>query len=104
MRHLNSTHLLYFWTVACAGSIARAAEELHLTSQTISGQLKQLEQSVGTPLFERVGRGLKLTETGQVVKQYADEIFYLGTELTQRVKSSQMLIPSASSPFLPSAS
>ncbi len=93
MRHLNYTHLLYFWTVAREGSIARASEVLHLTPQTISGQLKLLEQAVGEALFERVGRGLALTDTGQVVNQYADEIFMLGAELTQRVKSSQALIP-----------
>lgn len=94
MRHLNYTHLLYFWTVAQEGSIARAAEILHLTPQTISGQLKKLETAVGEPLFAKVGRGLTLTETGQVVSQYADEIFYLGAELTQRVRSRQALVPS----------
>ena len=61
MRHLNYTHLLYFWQVAREGSIARASEVLHLAPQTISGQLKLLEQSVGEPLFTRVGRGLVLT-------------------------------------------
>ncbi len=87
MRHLNYNHLLYFWTVAREGSIARAAESLHLTPQTISGQLKQLEERVGAPLFQRAGRGLALTETGQLVSHYADEIFALGTELAQRVRS-----------------
>ncbi len=93
MRHLNYTHLLYFWTVAREGTITRASEVLHLTPQTISGQLKLLDEAVGEPLFSRVGRGLVLTETGQVVKQYADEIFMLGAELTQRVKSKQALVP-----------
>ena len=93
MRHLNYTHLLYFWTVAREGSIARAAEVLHLTPQTISGQLKKLGDSVGEALFAKSGRGLALTETGQVVSQYADEIFYLGAELTQRVRSKQALVP-----------
>ncbi|MEM9620356.1 MAG: transcriptional activator NhaR [Pseudomonadota bacterium] len=93
MRHLNYTHLLYFWTVAREGTIAKAAEVLHLTPQTISGQLKLLEEAVDEPLFSRVGRGLVLTETGQVVNQYADEIFQLGAELTQRVKSKQALVP-----------
>ncbi len=95
MRHLNYSHLQYFWAVAREGSIAKAAESLHLTPQTISGQLKLLEEAVGEPLFNRVGRGLALTETGQVVNQYADEIFMLGAELTQRVKSKQALIPTA---------
>ncbi len=93
MRHLNYTHLLYFWTVAREGSITKASDTLHLTPQTISGQLKLLEEAVGEPLFNRVGRGLALTETGQVVNQYADEIFQLGAELTQRVKSKQALLP-----------
>ena len=93
MRHLNYTHLLYFWNVAREGSIAKAADVLHLTPQTISGQLKLLEEAVGEPLFTRVGRGLALTETGFVVQQYADEIFALGAELTQRVKSKQALTP-----------
>jgi len=93
LRHLNYTHLLYFWTVAREGSIAKASEVLHLAPQTISGQLKLLEESIGEPLFNRVGRGLALTETGQVVNQYVDEIFTLGQELTQRVKSKQALVP-----------
>ncbi len=93
MRHLNYTHLLYFWTVAREGSIARAAETLHLTPQTISGQLKLLEGAIGQPLFNRVGRGLVLSETGQLVNQYADEIFSLGAELTQRVRSDEPLMP-----------
>lgn len=95
MRHLNYNHLLYFWTVAREGSIARASETLFLTPQTISGQIKLLEQSVGEPLFQRVGRGLALTDSGRVVYQYADEIFTLGAELTQRVKSKQPGVPVA---------
>ena len=85
MRHLNYSHLLYFNTVAREGSIAKASETLHLTPQTISSQIKLLEESVGTSLFDRVGRGLVLTETGHSVNQYAEEIFSLGTELTQWV-------------------
>jgi LysR family transcriptional activator of nhaA len=86
MRHLNYNHLLYFWTVAREGSVARAADVLHLTPQTISGQLKLLQESIGCELFQRVGRGLVLTDTGRLVEQYADEIFNLGSELSQRVK------------------
>jgi LysR family transcriptional activator of nhaA len=73
--------------VAREGSIARAAVALHLTPQTISGQLKLLEETVGAPLFHRARRGLVLTDTGQLVNQYAEEIFALGSELAQRVRS-----------------
>ncbi len=90
MRHLNYNHLLYFWTVIQEGSIAKAAEQLNLTPQTISGQLKVLEQYLGEPLFKRVGRRLVPNSTGEVVHQYADEIFTLGGELTQRVRSGQL--------------
>ncbi len=93
MRHLNYNHLLYFWTVARQGSIIKATQELHLTPQTISGQLKLLEEAIGEPLFNRVGRGLTLTETGHVVYQYADEIFTLGAELTARAKSGRVVAP-----------
>lgn len=93
MRHLNYNHLLYFWTVAKEGSIAQATKTLHLTPQTISGQLKLLENSVGEPLFTRAGRGLMLTETGHLVFQYADEIFTLGAELSSRIKTGQVMVP-----------
>ena len=95
MRHLNYNHLLYFWTVAREGSIIRATEELHLTPQTISGQLKLLEQSIGEPLFQRIGRGLGLTETGHMVYQYADEIFTLGAELAAMARSGRTTVPRA---------
>lgn len=78
---LNMKHLRYFWAVASRGSIASAAEALYLTPQTISGQLRQLEQQVGSKLFTRDGRGLVLTETGRLVFSYADEMFQLGSEL-----------------------
>ena len=89
MRHLNYSHLHYFWTVANEGSIARASELLHITPQTISGQLKLLDDAVGEPLFQRAGRGLVLTDTGRLVKQYADDIFALGGELAQVVRGRQ---------------
>ena len=95
MRHLNYNHLLYFWAVTREGSVAKAAEALHLTPQTISGQLKMLEESIGEPLFQRVGRGLVMTEMGRLVEQYAEEIFSLGSELTQRVKSKKPGAPIA---------
>jgi LysR family transcriptional activator of nhaA len=86
MEWLNYHHLLYFWTVAKEGSIAKACEKLHLAQPTISGQLRLLEEALGERLFTRVGRGLALTEVGQVVYRYADEIFGLGRELQDVLK------------------
>jgi len=78
---LNYHHLLYFWTVARAGTIAKAGEELHLAQPTISSQIKLLEEALGHKLFERQGRKLVLTDVGRTVMRYADEIFRLGNEL-----------------------
>ncbi len=88
MSHLNYKHLRYFWMVAREGSIARASELLHLTPQTISGQLGLLEKALGAKLFAKLGRNLVLTEDGHAILSYADEIFQLGTELEDRVKRS----------------
>jgi LysR family transcriptional activator of nhaA len=81
MAHLNLKHLRYFWAVAANGSIARASEILHLTPQTISGQLSELEQQIGAKLFTKSGRNLALTDTGRLVFSYADEMFRLEGEL-----------------------
>jgi len=84
---INYKHLHYFWAVAKAGSIARASERLHLTPQTISGQISLLEEQLGEDLFARVGRNLELTESGRLVLSYADEIFLLGSELEEIVRN-----------------
>lgn len=86
MEWLNYHHLLYFWTVAREGSVARACQRLHLSQPTISGQLRALEGSLGEKLFTRQGRGLALTEVGRTVYSYADEIFSLGRELMDNLK------------------
>lgn len=80
---INYKHLRYFWVVAREGGVARASERLHLTPQTISGQLSLLEKHLGVDLFSRVGRNLELTDSGRLVLSYADEIFSLGGELEE---------------------
>ena len=86
MEWLNYHHLYYFWTVARAGSIARASEELRLSQPTISNQLKTLEEALGHKLFERQGRRLVLTDVGRTALRYADDIFRTGRELQQSLK------------------
>jgi LysR family transcriptional regulator, transcriptional activator of nhaA len=83
---LNYHHLRYFWTVARKGGVRKAAEELHVSQPSISAQLRVLEESLGQKLFRRSGRNLVLTETGQLVLNYADEIFSAGRELMNAVK------------------
>lgn len=81
MTNLNLKHLRYFWAVAGHGTIARASEVLHVTPQTISGQIRELEEQVGAKLFRKAGRNLALTDTGRMVFSYAAEMFRLGNEL-----------------------
>jgi LysR family transcriptional activator of nhaA len=84
---LNYKQLHYFWRVAKAGSIARAAEQLRLAPQTISSQIRTLEESLGTELFRRVGRRLELSAAGQLAVSYAEEIFQIGRELEETVRN-----------------
>ena len=86
MEWLNYQHLYYFWTVAKEGTVVAAAEKLRLAQPTISTQLRALETSLGKKLFKKIGRNLRLTETGELVYEYADEIFSLGTEMLNVVK------------------
>lgn len=81
MERLNYRHLLYFWRVAREGSVSKAAAQLRLSQPTLSGQIRTLEAAIGERLFEKVGRRLRLTETGRTALRYADEIFTLGEEL-----------------------
>ena len=83
MAWLNYHHLLYFWTVARLGSIAKATSELHLTQPAISAQLRTLERALGEKLFMKSGRNLVLTDVGRLVFRYADEIFTIGRELQE---------------------
>jgi LysR family transcriptional activator of nhaA len=80
---MNLKHLHYFWKAAKLGGVVKAGEALHITPQTISGQVRLLEESLGTELFARQGRGLELTDAGRLVMGYADEMFSLGAELEQ---------------------
>jgi LysR family transcriptional activator of nhaA len=81
MKHLNYRHLHYFWVVTKSGGVAKAGERLHVTPQSISTQMRQLEQAVGEPLWRRAGRKLELTETGHLVMDYADRMFSVGEQL-----------------------
>lgn len=86
MAALNYKHLHYFWMVAKCDGVARAAERLHLTAQTISGQLSLFEDSLGYKLFKRVGRRLELNDEGRMVFDYAERIFSIGQELEEALR------------------
>jgi LysR family transcriptional activator of nhaA len=62
MYSLNYQHLRYFWAVARHGNLTRASSELHLTPQTVSAQIRDLENGLEVELFSREGRRLVLTD------------------------------------------
>jgi LysR family transcriptional regulator, transcriptional activator of nhaA len=84
---LNYKHLYYFRTVAKAGALNRAAEKLHLTPQTLSGQISTFEERLGVTLFRRSGRRLELTDAGRTALVYADDIFQVGAELEDALQN-----------------
>ncbi len=87
MKQLNFNHLQYFYAVAKEGSVTRAAEVMHVTPQTVSGQLATFEEYIGAPLFERQGKRLEPNSLGQTALRYADDIFNLGRELSRTLAS-----------------
>ncbi|HKS33521.1 MAG TPA: transcriptional activator NhaR [Enterobacteriaceae bacterium] len=81
MSQLNYNHLYYFWHVYRAGSVVGASDALFLTPQTITGQIKALEERLQGKLFKRKGRGLEPSELGELVFRYADKMFTLSQEM-----------------------
>jgi len=78
---LNYNHLRYFHAVATEGHLGRAAQKLNLSQSALSMQIKTLEERLGTALFDRVGRGLELTEAGRIALDHAARIFGTGEEM-----------------------
>ncbi|MFT4940234.1 MAG: LysR family transcriptional activator of nhaA [Paraglaciecola sp.] len=87
MSQLNYQHLYYFYITAKEGSIVKASAILHLTPQTISEQIRVLEDYFGFELFDRISKRLKLNSQGQLAYSFARDIFTLGGELLQSVRN-----------------
>ena len=83
---INHNQLRCFWAVARAGGVHRASEQLHLTPQTLSGQISRLEDTLGLKLFERTGRRLELTDAGRMALSYAEDIFGASRELEEMLR------------------
>lgn len=83
---INFHHLRYFWAVAKDGNLTRTASRLRVSQSALSAQIRQLEDQLGSPLFDRQGRRLVLTEAGRVALTYAEDIFTAGGELVATMK------------------
>lgn len=93
MEFLNYHHLRYFWMVAREGGLTKASTKLHVSQPTISAQIQALEGVLGEKLFRRAGRNLALTDAGQQVLSYAEEIFSIGADLMNAMKQRPTLRP-----------
>ena len=82
----NYRHLYYFWVVAKEGGMSRAAARLDMAVQTVSAQVRSLEQSLGHALFKPAGRGIALTAAGVAAMAHAEQIFQLGEQLPAAVR------------------
>ena len=77
--------LRYFAKVADLGNVTRAAEACHVSQPSLTQQISKLERELGQPLFERLGRGVRLTEAGKIFKRYSDQILSLTEDARTRV-------------------
>lgn len=87
MSFLNYHHLRYFRAIANEGSLTRAAQHLKISQSALSVQLRQLEKSLGQPLFDREHKALSLTEAGRITLDYAEAIFRTGEELSDTMRN-----------------
>ncbi|GHG70456.1 LysR family transcriptional regulator [Streptomyces griseocarneus] len=108
----DSRHIKTFHAVVTAGSYSAAARALGYTQPAITQQMKALERSVGTPLFTRVGRRMRLTEAGEALARHAETILASLSAAQQQMSSLTRLragrvrvcaFPSAGATLIPEA-
>lgn len=88
---LSHAHLRSFHAVAVQGSFTKAAEALHITQPTLSGQVKELEQRYGVKLFNRHGRHVELTQFGESALAITRQLFRYEDEVEQLLLSAREL-------------
>ncbi|MEF3048660.1 LysR family transcriptional regulator [Pseudotabrizicola sp. L79] len=89
MAQLNLHHLRLFRAVAKDGTLTGAARQLNLSQSALSTQLRALEASLGQDLFQRLGRGLVLTEAGRIALDHAEAIFRTADDLADTLRETQ---------------
>jgi DNA-binding transcriptional LysR family regulator len=77
---MNLNHLAIFHAVAQAGGMTRGAERLDISQPAVSKQVRQLERNLGVHLFDRIGRRVHLSQAGEVLNDYARQLFALAHE------------------------
>ncbi|VVD98662.1 LysR family transcriptional regulator [Pandoraea iniqua] len=88
--NLDMDALRTFLATQQLGSLNRAAERIGRSQSAVSQQMRKLEEQVGMPLFRRLGRGLALTESGELVLSYAHRILDLNDEVVRAVRGASI--------------
>ena len=106
---MNLNYLLYFHTLAKYEHYGKEAEELHITQPSLSKAIRNLEQDLGVELFEKSGRGIRLSSQGVHYLDYVDKALHelrLGNDILRYEKASfdafvpiGLVLPAASSVF-----
>ncbi|MXN78904.1 LysR family transcriptional regulator [Burkholderia sp. 4701] len=74
---MNFTHLAAFYAVVETGSVTAASERLHVSQPALTREIRELEERLGVTLFDRMPRGMRPTEAGRLLADYAAQIFSL---------------------------
>lgn len=88
---MNLNHLAIFHAVAQCGSVSAGAERLHISQSAVSKQLTEFERRQNLTLFERLPRGVRLTEAGQLLYGYANRLFAIQSEAESALADLQRL-------------
>ena len=90
---LNYNHVYYFHVAASEGSVARAADQLGVTQPTVSEQIRQLEKTLGVPLFERTATGLRLTQAGRQAYEHTTAMFRASERMIESLGKAPSSMP-----------
>ncbi|MGH8518349.1 MAG: LysR family transcriptional regulator, partial [Panacagrimonas sp.] len=83
---MNLNHLSIFQAVAASGSVSGGAQHLHISQSAVSKQLGEFEKQLGVTLFERLPRGVRLTEAGRLLEGYANNLVALENEAEAAIR------------------
>lgn len=82
---MNLNHLAIFYAIAETGSVSAAAQKLHISQPAVSKQLREFENNLDMTLFDRLPKGMRPTEAGLVLRDYARRIFSAEVEAEHRL-------------------